>query len=259
MIPSPLGLLLGLAVGFVLGLLGGGGSILALPIFVYVFHQTPKPAVAMSLAVVSMSAFVGFLSHWHQRNVFLRIAVPFGLLASATSFLTALFTRFIPEAVHLPLFAVFAFTAAFFMLRDAVRTPAVEAESVPATQPSITPMVALEAMGVGVLTAIIGAGGGFVIVPVLVLLARLPVRVAVGSSLLIITLNAMSGFIGYVIEGMPIDWPLVLSFTGVGAVGAVIGTRFNRRVSQKRIKQAFAALILVLGPYLIVSRLLSHP
>ncbi len=257
MIPSPLGLLLGLAVGIVLGLLGGGGSILALPIFVYVFHQPTVPAVAMSLAVVSMSALVGFVSHWRQRNVSLPVSVSFGLIASTTSFLTA-FTKFVPEGVHLPLFAVFAFTAAFFMLRDSWRTPAVEAESVPAIQPRITPLVALEAMGVGVLTAIIGAGGGFVIVPVLVLLAGLPVRVAVGSSLLIIFLNAMSGFLGYVIRGVAIDWPLVLAFTGVGAVGAVLGTRLNRRLSQRRIKQAFAALILVLGPYLIVSRLLSH-
>jgi uncharacterized membrane protein YfcA len=254
----PLGLVLGFAVGIVLGLLGGGGSILALPIFVYVFHKPPTPAVAMSLAVVAMGAFIGFLTHWRQGSVALRVAVPFGLLASVTSFLTAMLTHHIPEGLRLPVFAVFAFTAAFFMLRDSLRnSPSDTQGSGDIAHGHMTPLVALEALGVGALTALIGAGGGFVIVPVLVLLAGLPIRAAVGSSLLIITLNGMSGFVGYVIKGIEIDWPLVISFTLVAAAGAVIGTRLNRRMPQKRIKQAFAVLIFVLGTYLVLRNLLG--
>jgi len=109
---------------------------------------------------------------------------------------------------------------------------------------------------VGALTALIGAGGGFVIVPALVYLARVPVKPAVGSSLLIITLNALSAFFGYV-GRVPIDWDLVVPFTAVAAVGAILGTRLNRHIPQHRIKQGFAVLILVLGTYLIVRELVS--
>ena len=113
---------------------------------------------------------------------------------------------------------------------------------------------ALQALGVGALTSLIGAGGGFVIVPALVLLARLPVREAVGSSLLIITMNALSGFVGYIGQ-VPINWGLVGSFTGVAAVGALLRTRMVRRVPQHRIKQGFAVMILVLGTYFALRKL----
>lgn len=246
--PNAVGLLLGLAVGVVLGLLGGGGSILALPIFLYVFEVEPKPAIAMSLAVVSMAAFIGFLGHWRQGSVNLRVGVPFGLFAMVSAFLTARVSKHVPEAVQLGLFAAFAFTAAFVMLWDSVR-PRKPATGEPVA-PRFTPLVAAEALGVGALTALIGAGGGFVIVPALVYLAGVPMREAVGSSLLIITLNASSGFAGYIGQ-VAIDWPLVGSFTGVAAIGAVIGTRLNRHVPQNQLKQAFALLIIGLGSYLL--------
>lgn len=249
-----LGIALGLVVGVILGLLGGGGSILALPIFLYVFGVPTKPAVAMSLAVVGMSAFVGFLSHWRQGTVNLRVGLPFGAVAMVSAFLTARLSHVVPEEVQLALFAIFAFTAAFLMLRDSLRSlGAVEGDATGGAV-RFTPLIALEAFGVGALTAIIGAGGGFVIVPVLVLLARVPVRAAVGSSLFIITVNALSGFAGY-IGRVAINWPLVVSFTGAAAVGAVLGTRLSRRMPQQRIKQSFALLIIVLGSYLILQRL----
>ncbi|NUQ12495.1 MAG: sulfite exporter TauE/SafE family protein [Gemmatimonadaceae bacterium] len=245
------GILLGLGVGVVLGLLGGGGSILAVPIFLYVFQVPAKPAIAMSLAVVSLSAFVGFLGHWRQGSVNLRIGLPFGVLAMASAFATARVSHLVPEAVQLSLFAAFAFTAAIVMLVDSLRTPAA---GPPARPMQLTPMVGLEALGVGALTALIGAGGGFLIVPALVYLAGVPMKEAVGSSLLIITLNALSGFAGYIGQ-VEIDWRLVGSFTGVAAVGALFGTRLNRRVSQVRIKQGFAILILALGSYLLLRRI----
>jgi uncharacterized membrane protein YfcA len=244
---------LGFVVGVVLGLLGGGGSILAVPIFLYVFRVDPKPAIAMSLAVVGMSAFVGFLGHLRQGSVNLRVGLPFGLFARVSAFFTARVSDRVPEALQLGLFATFAFTAAVIMLWDSMRPrrPAPE-RTVP---PHFTPVLAIEGVGVGALTALIGAGGGFVIVPALVYLADVPIKAAVGSSLLIITLNALSGFAGYIGE-QPIDWGLVGSFTGVAAVGAVIGTRLNRHVPQARIKQWFALLILGLGGYLILRTVL---
>lgn len=243
-VPNELvGLALGFPVGIVLGLLGGGGSILAVPIFLYVFRFAFDPAVAMSLCVVGMSAFVAFLGHWRQGSVNLRIGLPFGAVAMVGAFLTARFSGNVPDRLQLGLFAVFAFTAAIVMLFDSLR--AVKHDAVPGGQPHFTLVLAVEALGVGALTALIGAGGGFVIVPALVYLAGVPVRQAVGSSLLIITLNCLSGFAGYM-GHVSIDWPLVGIFTGVAAIGAILGTRLNRYLPQVRIKQGFALLILVL-------------
>ena len=252
-----LGLTLGFLVGFVLGLLGGGGSILAVPIFLYVLHVAPKSAIAMSLAVVGLSAFVGFLTHWRQGTVALRVALPFGLCAMIGAFITARLERFVPANVQLTLFAIFAFTAAIVMLRDAAKPEPPTATS-PRRDVHFSPKLIPHALGVGVLTALVGAGGGFVIVPALVLIADVPIKPAVGSSLLIITLNALSGFFGYIGQ-VPIDWPLIGSFSATAAIGAIIGTRILRYVPQRRIKQAFAILILVLGAYLIAQRTILAP
>ncbi len=243
-----------MAVGIVLGLLGGGGSILALPIFLYAFHVDTKPAIAMSLAVVGMSAFIGFLTHWRQGTVRLRVAIPFGAFAMVSAFVTARLTHHVSAAVQLALFTAFAFTAAIFMFRDSLRDDSATGAPNDVEAIRFTPVLGVQALGVGTLTSLIGAGGGFVIVPALVLLAGVPVRPAVGSSLLIIAMNALSGLLGYIGQ-VPIDWPLVGSFTGLAAVGAVLGTRFNRLVPQRRIKQGFALLIVVLGSYLVARRL----
>lgn len=248
-----IGIGLGFVVGLVLGLLGGGGSILALPIFLYVFEVPTKPAVAMSLAVVGMSAFVGFLTHWKQGTVHLKVAVPFGACAMLGAFVTARLAHRVPERVQLGMFTVFALSAAGMMLRDSLRPARSTGPSGNGAE-ALSPLLLLQGLGVGVLTSLIGAGGGFVIVPALVLLARIPVKVAVGSSLLIITMNALSGFVGYIGQ-VPIDWALVGAFTGVAAVGAVIGTRLVPHVPQQRIKQGFAVMILVLGAFVVVRAL----
>jgi len=243
---------LGLLVGFVLGLLGGGGSILAVPIFLYVLGVAPKPAIAMSLAVVGLSAFVGFLTHWRQGTVALRVALPFGLCAMVGAFITARLARFVPSSAQLALFAIFAFAAAIFMLRDAAK-PAATEPTRRGEHPRFAPKLIPQAIGVGALTSLVGAGGGFVIVPALVLIAHVPIKPAVGSSLLIIALNALSGFIGYIGQ-VPIDWSLISTFSLMAALGAIAGTTLIRRVPQQRIKQAFAILILVLGTYLVAQR-----
>lgn len=248
---SALGLTLALGVGLVLGLLGGGGSMLALPIMLYVFQVPTKPAVAMSLAVVGMSAFVGFLSHWRQGTVYLRIAIPFGLCAMAGAFVSARLAHMVPATVQLFLFGLFAVTAALLMLRDAMRPVPLRDDSPPLATARFAPLLALQALAVGVLTSLIGAGGGFVIVPALVLIARVPVKAAVGSSLLIITFNSLAGFVGYIGQ-VPMDWSLIGAFTSVAALGAVIGTKLVAYVPQRRIKQGFALMIIVLGGYIVL-------
>ena len=253
---SIFGVALALVVGLVLGLLGGGGSILAVPIFLYVFHIEPKPAIAMSLVVVGMSALVGFLTHWRQGTVNVRIAVMFGALAMIGAFAGARLARHVPASVQLSLFAVFAFSAATLMLRDSLKKSPITGSNQVAHNPQFTPMLGIQALGVGVLTALIGAGGGFIIVPALVLMGDVPVKAAVGSSLLIIAMNATSGVAGYLGQ-VAFDWRLVSWFTAVAAIGAIAGTRFMRRLPAARIKQAFAIMILVLGTYLVIRRLLS--
>ena len=243
---------LALVVGVVLGVLGGGGSLLAVPIFVYVFDVPTKPAIAMSLVVVGMSAFVGFLTHLRQRTVTLPIALTFGALAMIGAFAGARVARYVPARVQLALFAVVALTAATLMLRDSIRTRA-SASSVALIehQPRFSAMLGVQAVGVGALTALIGAGGGFLIVPALVLFGDVPVRCAVGSSLLIIAMNATSGVAGYIGQ-VTFDWRLVGWFTTVAAGGAILGTRIMRRLPAARIKQGFAIMILVLGTYMVV-------
>jgi uncharacterized membrane protein YfcA len=248
---SVLGLVLALGVGLVLGLLGGGGSMLALPIMLYVFRVPTKPAVAMSLAVVGMSAFVGFLSHWRQGTVHLRIALPFGVFAMVGAFVSARLAHMVPATAQLLLFGLFALTAALLMLRDATRPVTLLDSAPPPATPRFAPLLALQAIGVGVLTSLIGAGGGFVIVPALVLIARVPVKAAVGSSLLIITLNALAGFVGYIGQ-LPMDWSLIGAFTSVAALGAVIGAKLVPFVPQRRIKQGFAVMIILLGGYIVL-------
>ena len=244
--------LLALAVGGVLGLLGGGGSLLAVPIFVYVFHIPTKSAIAMSLVVVGMAALVGFVTHWRQGTVTLRIALKFGALAMIGAFAGARIARFVPARVQLSLFAAFALTAAVLMLRDSIRTPhSSSGEDTVEHHPHFSTSLGLQAVGVGALTAIIGAGGGFLIVPALVIIGDVPVRSAVGSSLLIIAMNASSAVIGYHGQ-VAFDWQLVGWFTSIAAVGAVIGTRVMQRLPSARIKQAFAIMILVLGTYLVI-------
>ena len=259
--PSLLGVALGLAIGFILGLLGGGGSILAVPILLLVFGLPAKVAIATSLVVVGIGAAVGFLTHLRQGTVDLRVALSFGVCAIGGAFVGARLARWVPSAVQLALFAAFAFTAAGLMLRDSMKTgghpaaaPADDVTSAGARRTGVSWLFALQAVAVGVLTALIGAGGGFLIVPTLTLLAGVPVRQAVGSSLLVIAMNAASGLLGYLGQ-VPIDWRFALWLGASVAVGAVAGTRVVRHLPQRRIKQGFAVMILLVGTYLIVSRL----
>ena len=263
-----LGAALGFVVGVTMGLLGGGGSILTVPIFVYVLGIAPKSAIAMSLASVGATSAIGAASHWRQGSVDSRVAAIFGGAAMVAAFAGARIAQYIPESVQLTLFGIIVLVAAVLMLRNAARQPAdaphlvdpvgppAGAQSGPATPASAKPRwgwTALQGLGVGFLTAIIGVGGGFMIVPALVLVGGLPMRVAVGTSLVVIAMNALSGFAGYVGE-VPIDWPVIGLFAAAASVGVLLGSRFSRRVPQRVLKQAFAVLLLAVGAYVLYRR-----
>jgi uncharacterized membrane protein YfcA len=250
-----LGAGLALLVGFVLGLLGGGGSVLTVPILIYALHVPVKPAIAMSLIVVGLVAFIGFVGHARQRTVSKRVALIFGPPAVAAAYAGARIARHLPAHVQLVLFALFGLTGSAMMFRSAMRMSG---------KPDLVPyefngdartvsLLVLEGIGVGLITGLIGVGGGFLIVPALVFVAKLPMRLAIGTSLLVITMNALSGFLGYV-GTVPIDWHLVSWFTAVAAVGSVAGTLISKQVPQRRLKEVFGVLLIGVSLYVLYRR-----
>ena len=254
-----LGYVFALFIGLTLGMLGAGGSILTVPVFVYVLRFDPKLAVTMSLPVVGLTSLVGAISHWRAGNVNVRSVLSFGVVAMAAAFAGARASVFLAASTQLFLLGVAMLTAAVLMLRDSFRTP----RPMPATpgagpdagrasaageRPRSGSPLALPLAGlfVGALTGIVGIGGGFIIVPALVLLAQLPMREAVGTSLTVITMNAAAGFAGqHRLRELPLDFLLV--FGGVAMAGIIAGTWLARFLHQRTLKRAFAALLLVLA------------
>ena len=247
--------ILALAMGFVLGLLGGGGSVLTVPILIYALHVPVKPAIATSLVVVGLVAFIGFLTHARQGTVARRVAFVFGPFAVASAYAGARVAKHVPGEVQLVLFALISLAGSVMMFRGTVRKLHVPEDA--AYDRDIDArtflLLALEGTGVGFLTGLIGIGGGFLIVPALVLVAKLPMRLAIGTSLLVITMNALSGFAGY-IGTVPIDWNLVAWFSGIAAIGSICGTLVSRRVPQRHLRQVFGVLLIGVSLYVLYRR-----
>lgn len=239
-----LGLLLAAAVGLSLGVLGGGGSILTVPIFVYVLGFGAKPAIAMTMPVVGVTSLFGAASHWRAGNVKLREALAFGLVAMVGAYAGARLAVLLSGPTQLAMLAVVMLAAAISMLRrsgqHATRGEASDNEPV-----SRWAMLAV-GVGVGMLTGLVGIGGGFLIVPALVLLAHLPMKQAVGTSLVVIAMNSAAGFTGYVGQ-VAIPWAFVSMFSAVAIVGIVAGTYLARFVSPEALRRAFGVFLLLVG------------
>lgn len=235
-----LGLALAAIIGAVLGMLGGGGSVLAVPVFVYVLGFSAKTAVAMSLPVVGVTSLVGAIGHWRAGSVNVRLALLFGAAAMAGAFAGARLAAFVSGAAQLLLLGVVMMVSAALMLRR----PSAARHQVPAA-PALAPMAAT-GLAVGGLTGLVGIGGGFLILPALVLLAGLPMTQAVGTSLVVIALNAAAASLGY-IGRVEIPWSFVTLFTTIAAIAAVSGARLSRRVPQLALRRAFALLLLAVG------------
>jgi len=252
---TPLGAGLALLIGITLGLLGGGGSILTVPAFVYAIGLEPKRAIAMSLPVVGGAAAVGAFQHWRRGGIALRTALPFGAAAMTGAFLGARLAGHLDGRTQLGLLGVTMLAAATSMLRSAGRpaadTPVNPRPTAPAAQPMRGPWsLPLIGVGVGALTGLVGAGGGFLIVPALVILGGLPMREAVGTSLLVISMNTTAAFAGY--RGtIAMDWGLVLPFGGLTAVGILVGAQLITRVPARALKIAFAVLLVLIGALIL--------
>lgn len=239
-----------LVIGLSLGLLGSGGSILTVPILVYVVGQPEKIAIAGSLAIVGGIALAGALPRTFKRQVDWRSVVWFGLPGMVGTVFGAWLSQWLSGAMQLLLFAVVMLAAAFMMFRQSAAS-AVPAQLAPRRRAAIV----LDGVGVGTVTGVVGIGGGFMIVPALVLLGGLRMQVAIGTSLWIIAANAFSGFVKHWLllhrAGVALDWTLIFTFIGIGAAGTVIGMQIADRLPQALLKRVFAGFLVVMGVFIV--------
>jgi uncharacterized membrane protein YfcA len=240
------------AIGLVLGLLGSGGSILTVPVLVYLAHEPDKVAIAESLAIVGGIALVGALPYAKQRLVDWHSVLYFGVPGILGTYGGAALSRWVPGAVQLAFFAVVMLLAAGLMFRG--RQGLEEAAGVPHERQPLW-LIAGEGLLVGVVTGLVGVGGGFLIVPALVLLGGLSMRLAVGTSLLIIAAKSAAGFWKYTEVlaevGQQVDWALIGLFTAVGILGSFVGNALSQRVPQARLKRGFAVFLVIMGGFIL--------
>jgi len=252
-------------IGISLGLIGGGGSILTVPVLVYLFHQDPVLSTSYSLFIVGATSLVGAYPKYREGLIDLRTAFVFGIPSIVAVYLTRLLlVPAIPDVIFtlssftltksiftLVLFAVLMIAAALSMIR---RKKGPEITLSKENRTYNYPLILLEGLVVGALTGLVGAGGGFLIIPALVLLSGLPMKEAVGTSLLIIAAKSLIGFTGD-LGHFDIDWQLLLPVTAIAIAGIFIGNRLTRKVDGEKLKTGFGWFVLVIGAYIIVREL----
>ncbi len=240
-----LALLGALAIGITLGLLGSGGSILTVPVLVFLLDQSEKTAIAGSLAIVGSIAFIAALPYMRQRLVEWRSVLLFGLPSMLGTVAGAWAAQFVSGAVQLFVFALVMLVASFTMFRTA---PAARG----GTDPRARWKEMADGLGVGMLTGLVGVGGGFLIVPALVLLGGLAMSRAVATSLVIIALNSAIGFWKHSHAGVvPLDPQLIALFIAVGAAGSLVGSRLGAKLPQATLKRGFALFLIPMAAFII--------
>lgn len=238
-------------VGLSLGLLGSGGSILTVPVLIYLAGEQEKAAIAESMGIVGAISFAGFVPYAFKKQVHWRSVILFGLPAMGGTYGGAAIAEFVSGTFQLLLFAAVMVAAAVMMFLDKKEMERSGGGDIRHEWWKI----ALEGAAVGVLTGLVGVGGGFLIVPALVLLGGLPMHLAVGTSLVIITLKSFSGFFKYieVMEnlGLAMDWNLILVFSLIGGAGSLVGKSIGAKISNEKLKKGFAVFLIVMGGYIM--------
>ncbi|MBL0268954.1 MAG: sulfite exporter TauE/SafE family protein [Chitinophagaceae bacterium] len=258
-----IGYIASLIIGISLGLIGGGGSILTVPVLVYLFHVNPVLATAYSLFIVGATSLVGAFPKYKSGEINIRTAIIFGIPSIAAVFATRAFiVPAIPTAVFsigdfvvtksLLMMMLFALLMVFASI-SMIRTKKEQADKNTVQQFNY-PLIIVEGAVVGLLTGLVGAGGGFLIIPALVLLSKLPMKQAIGTSLLIIAAKSLIGFTGD-LGKQTMDWTLLLTVTGLAIVGIFIGNALSKKVSATSLKKGFGWFVLVMGIYIIVKEL----
>jgi uncharacterized protein len=260
------GLIASSVIGISLGLIGGGGSILTVPVLVYLFNVDPVLATAYSLFIVGLSSLVGAFPKYKAGMIDLKTAVVFGIPSIIAVFLTRkVLVPAIPATLFevagvsvtkalamMILFAVLMVAASVSMIRDKKK------EEQATDEPRVFnyPMILLEGAVVGVLTGLVGAGGGFLIIPALVMLSKLPMKQAVGTSLLIIAAKSLIGFTGDVMENADnMDWTLLSVVTALAVVGIFVGNQLSKKIDGAALKKGFGWFVLAMGIYIIIKEL----
>jgi uncharacterized protein len=256
-----LGYALALVIGLTLGVIGGGGSILTVPVLVYVLGIDAVTGTAYSLFIVGATALVGGIQNYLKGLVNLKTAVVFAIPSFIAVYLTRRYlVPSIPEHIMtvgdfivtrdiaiMAFFALIMLLAAISMIRSGAKKIDEELQ----VQKFNYPLIVVEGAVVGVLTGVVGAGGGFLIIPALVLLARLPIKMAIGTSLLIIAAKSLIGFTGDLAAGVDINWVFLLIFTALSIVGIFIGVYLTKFIPAGKLKTGFGYFVLIMAVYIL--------
>lgn len=246
----PLALSLAVLVGLALGLLGGGGSILTLPILQYVVGLEAHEAIAASLFVVGMTSLAAIIPHARAGRVHVKVGLIFGAASMVGAYSAGRFAKLIPPGILLVLFAVMMVITAVMMLRPKRADAVLESVGGIRFTPRQLTKIALEGLVVGAITGLVGAGGGFLVVPALVILGGLPMRIAVGTSLMVIAMKSFAGFAGHA-SAVTLDWPLMLGITAAALVGSVFGAKLAGLVDPTKLRRGFGWFVVVMGAFML--------
>ena len=252
-----------LFIGVSLGLIGGGGSILTVPVLVYLLGVDPVTATSYSLFIVGTTSLIGAIPKYRNGLIQLKTAIVFGIPSILSVYLTRRFLLpSIPQHIVslgnfeltkpvmlMLLFSVLMVFASYSMIRGNGKE-----EQIISDQEFNYPMITLEGFVVGVLTGLVGAGGGFLIIPALVLLSKLDMKRAIGTSLLIIAAKSLFGFLGD-LPHLQIHWALLLDVTALAVIGILLGSWWSKKIDARILKKIFGWFVLVLGIYIIIREL----
>jgi len=247
----------GLTTGILLGVFGSGGSIITTPALLYLLNIEAKSAIAMSLGIVAVTATITALQHWRKGNVNLRITAVFGLFGIIGTFAGAKLGIITPVVIQLSVFALVMYAAAWKMLKPTPQHKSVGAACTECTDGYCDDLdyreIAIHGIAVGVLTGVVGVGGGFLIVPALVLLSGLPMKQAVGTSLSIVALKSFAGFAGYA-GAVAVDYSLMAVFTSIAITGSVAGSMLADRLPADLLKRGFGSFLLLMASYILLKQ-----
>lgn len=251
------GYIAALLIGLTLGLVGGGGSILTVPILVYFFGVPPVLATSYSLFIVGVTSLVGSFSSFANKKVDLKTVLVFGAFSVITVFcIRHYLIPHLPSSINLAgypvsvslltmlLFAILMIASSFSMIRKGIERDDAVHKPVPGR-------IALYGIAVGMVTGLLGAGGGFLLIPALTVLLRLPIKKAIGTSLVIITINSLIGFADDITHH-PMNWPLLLTITAISVAGVLAGSAISQKLDGIILKKSFGWLVLLMGIYIIV-------
>jgi uncharacterized membrane protein YfcA len=256
-----IGYLASILIGISLGLIGGGGSILTIPILVYIFHVNPRLATTYSLFIVGFTAAIGSIKHYQLGNLKFQSAIPFAIPSLVSIIVVRKFLMpIIPEIIFsigsfsitkdifiMLIFSVLMMMASYSMIKS-------KQEIVDESKTNIMKVAFMGSL-VGVVTGFLGAGGGFLIIPALIFFTGLTMKEAVGTSLLIIAFNSLFGFLGDVINGINIDYLFLLTIAFFALIGIFIGTFLSKKIDGSKLKPAFGWFVLVMGIYIIIKEI----